>query len=507
MKKIRTALQLLAPAAVFGVLGLYFFLQIINAPVNENEQMYVPCSALFWKYSLYRDFAYLQLPNLPLLLGTLYRLTGTGHYLLLGRLLVFLCAAFSAMLLGIFSRRLTRDYFASLLLPFLFLANASTVIASMQVANYIVPIPFAILGLYFFHTGVSADEPARGKIFWAGFFCALSIGFRLTFIFVLPPLYLMALFYPRSEKLSGRLLKLFLPLTWGTVLGFLPVIFYLLRDFHAFIYLNWTYYLHQDYYDLLGVGPRMSIPARLKYLLNYWDNEMLLELLLLFMALALVGALLKRRQPSPEKYNPVPMFLITMLLSITTLLAPPRVYPEYLSQPVPFALLLIAACHSRLGFIRKIYLDLLLLAAALVLAFWNFPSRAGMKMLPRNCRKWAVNRVHEQAVRMREAIGGSGGEIKLGTLYPLYALEGGMQIYNEFSTGPFLYIFESTVRNKSYGPATSPAGLNDLFDRYPPSALLVKPGDRFNAGFESYARSRRYQKLPDIFSGFVLYVR
>jgi len=506
MKKFRTALQILVPAAVFGVLELYFFLQAVNAPVNDNEQMYLPCSVLFGKFSLYQDFGYFQLPNLPVLLGTLYRLTGTSHYLFLGRLLVFLCANLAALLIGLFTRRLTRDYLASVLTPFLFLANASTFIASMQTANYIAPIPFAILGLYLFHAGISEDKPARGKIFWSGIFCALAIGFRLTFIFLLPPLYLIALFYPRSENFSSRLLKIILPLTIGSLLGFAPAFYYLLRDFHSFIYLNWTCYFNQDYYDLLGMRPRMPILAGIKYLTTYWDNEMLLELMLLFLALALAGVWLKPSKPV-QKSNAVIMFLITLVLSIATLLVRPRVYPEYLSQPLPFALLCIAACHSRVAFLKKIYLDILLLVAALALALWNCPSRAEMKMLPRNYRQWAVTRVHDKAVSMREMIGGSGREIKVGTLYPLYALEGGMQIYNEFSTGPFLYIFESTVRHKSYGPATSPAGLNDLFDRYPPSALLVKPGDRFNAGFESYARSRRYQKLPDSFSGFVLYVR
>lgn len=364
MKPVRTALKIFFPAAIFGPLDFYFFLQVVNAPVNYNEQVYIPCSVLFEKFSLYQDFGYLQLPNLAMLLGTIYRLTGTSHYLLAGRLLVFVAANLGALLVGLFTNRLTRDYFASVLTAFLLLANSSTLIASVQTANYIVPVPFAVLGLYFFHAGVSGEKISRAKIFWSGVFCALAVGFRLTFIFLLPPLFLIAMCYPRNEKFSDRIGKIFLPLTIGSLLGFAPSIFYLLRDFRPFIYLNWTYYLRQDYYDLLGVGPRMRIAARLKYLFIYWDNEIILDLAVGFLALALAGAAVKRKKPEPQKYNSLLMFVLVLLLSVATLISPPRMYPEYVSQPLPFALLLIAACHARVSFIRKRYLDILLLAAA-----------------------------------------------------------------------------------------------------------------------------------------------
>ncbi|HXK37277.1 MAG TPA: hypothetical protein VJ553_06875, partial [Candidatus Paceibacterota bacterium] len=64
---------------------------VANSMIKEvarDEQMYCTAGALLAQgRMIYRDFAYpSQLPYHPLLLATLYRVLGTTHYLLVGRL-------------------------------------------------------------------------------------------------------------------------------------------------------------------------------------------------------------------------------------------------------------------------------------------------------------------------------------------------------------------------------------------------------------------------------------
>ncbi|NMB90816.1 MAG: hypothetical protein GYA17_20845, partial [Chloroflexi bacterium] len=81
MKKGASALWLLVPILLFTVAGV--FARVMTG-LDHNEHMYVTAGVLVSQgRQLYRDFAYLQMPYLPLLYGGLYRWLGNGAYNLL----------------------------------------------------------------------------------------------------------------------------------------------------------------------------------------------------------------------------------------------------------------------------------------------------------------------------------------------------------------------------------------------------------------------------------------
>jgi hypothetical protein len=75
--------------AIFLVLALGVFSNIMNHPIDHNEHMYISAGVLIQEHALYKDFAYLQIPYSPILYWTFYKVTGTSHYLLSGRVGLF----------------------------------------------------------------------------------------------------------------------------------------------------------------------------------------------------------------------------------------------------------------------------------------------------------------------------------------------------------------------------------------------------------------------------------
>src|SRR3546814_265989 len=73
----------------FAALGL--FARMMAYPLRHDEQIYLPAGILFTSGDLYQDFSFNHLPNLPLLLGGIFALTGSSHYLLVGRIVIFMC--------------------------------------------------------------------------------------------------------------------------------------------------------------------------------------------------------------------------------------------------------------------------------------------------------------------------------------------------------------------------------------------------------------------------------
>ena len=75
---------------------------------GHDEHMYVTAGYLVKEgRMLYRDFAYLQAPYLPLIYGFVYKLTGTSHYLLAAKGICFSFWAATVLLCSLIAPPLT----------------------------------------------------------------------------------------------------------------------------------------------------------------------------------------------------------------------------------------------------------------------------------------------------------------------------------------------------------------------------------------------------------------
>src|SRR3546814_12041442 len=77
-------------------------------PLRHDEQIYLPAGILFTSGDLYQDFSFNHLPNLPLLLGGIFALTGSSHYLLVGRIVIFMCWIATVAAFALIAHRYTR---------------------------------------------------------------------------------------------------------------------------------------------------------------------------------------------------------------------------------------------------------------------------------------------------------------------------------------------------------------------------------------------------------------
>jgi|GEM_PF-4942259 len=64
--------------------------RLLSYPLNRDEHLYIAAAAGLPNAELYRDLGYNHLPSLPYLLSGIYRLTGTEHLLLTGRIVILL---------------------------------------------------------------------------------------------------------------------------------------------------------------------------------------------------------------------------------------------------------------------------------------------------------------------------------------------------------------------------------------------------------------------------------
>ena len=113
--------------------------------------------------------------------------------------------------------------------------------------------------------------------------------------------------------------------------------------------------------------------------------------------------------------------------------------------------------------------------------------------------KWSGLHVHDVAAKIRNALIinhiGPGG--KVATLSPLYAIEANLPIYNELSTGPFLYRVGDllTIEQRRHFVGSSPNSIGDLFAGDPPSAIVIGNDGQLDKPLVEYARNNNYREI------------
>ena len=172
--------------------------------------------------------------------------------------------------------------------------------------------------------------------------------------------------------------------------------------------------------------------------------------------------------------------------------APPRHHVQYFYALLPFLVMtpLIGLSYfdPRRGAVK-------LAAAAMVL--FSLPSLVTMAQIawavPR--RDWGAVETHRLGLQVRD-LAGTG---KVLTLGPIVPLEGGLDIYPAFATGPFAWrsahVVPAVERRKA--GIVSPFDLDALLANDPPHAILLEEWDvRDNKPLEAYARAHGYEAHP-----------
>ncbi len=500
-------------ALIFIILNLGIFSYMMIEEPWDDESMYISAGVLIQQHSLYQDFPFLQMPDLPLFYGLIFHITGTSHYFLTAELINFFFMVISGWLLFLITSRITKNTLFALDMLLLFLFNDITIFTMKYSANTIIPLAFSLLGIYLFLFGLSSNTSRWVGILFSGMAIAVSIGTKLYYAATLPPFLILTLLYPKTLVFKQRIFKTMIPFSIGLIIGLIPVCYYLLRDIEIFMFNNLGYHqLNTIYREVTGYTHTMSSAAKLNFGLRLLKSPANIALIIgtLFLILIQFGdRQLKTRLFRLPKMEHLFCFFL-FLLAVIAAFVPTPLWFHYFMLPFPYILILIAFWYRDLNKLNKKFMNILM--ACLVLVSFcgsGAPLFKDIGLLARP-NKWSCSEIHRVAQQIKNSIGTVDQNQKIATLEPVYALEAGLPIYKELASGTFIFrlgnlLPERIVQKYSY---VSSQNIGDLFEEDRPGAILVDlfgKGD-LNKPLIEYAEQKNYKKIQQDFDGMILYV-
>lgn len=486
-------------AGALTLLGL--FARIMSYPLRHDEEMYVPAGILFSPGSLYQEHGYNHLPNLPILLHVIFAVFGVDHYILVGRLVIFAGWLGCAAALLLIARRATGGIWPGAV-GFLVLATNTIAVgqAGMLISNNMLPVPFALFGLYAYLCGVDRPRAAPGLAALAGFLIAVAIGFKVNYVFLLPPFAVAALLAPAAAGFGDRLRRVVLPMLTGAIVGGLPTLYFLAADPDGFL-------AHVVRYHR-GPHAAYSLAADDAQVFTLWQKALLAEnvwlsgsiLVVAIAAVVFAVTIMQRRSAGLDAAPQWPIALVVGLVLCGTLVSfvPTPSFPQYFLPPVPFVIVLAILLYGRLDASERRTMQPLVTAVALIAAIVGLPRLAAD--LPNLVRPghWTGNSVHALAGDVGARVRAAGAGTKVATLSPVFALEAGLDIYPELAGGPFVYRVAELIpaEDRKHYRLVSEATLARRLDAEPPAAIITGVEDGLDRRFDQYAADHGYVRAP-----------
>lgn len=489
---------------VFAILGNF---GRVMTSFNHNEHMYITTGVLVSQNKvLYKDFAYLQMPYLPLFYSGVYKIFGLNtFYFFIGKLISFLALMVSASILFLFARQVSKDENFSLGITGLYLLNTSIIIPASEVSNYVLPVVFSFIAIYLYEISLRRNTRKVFLLALSGLFIGLAFGTKLTyasigFPFVLTFFITFLMNRHQKSALKEWLLKTIIPWSLGLFLGLLPVLFFYWMDPEAFIFNNLGYHqLNTQWRVITGFTYNMTSASKVAFgweIITNPDN-------LVILCGVFLGILISR-----HIHNQIPNFDVRLILAFTlfligllTAVTPTPSFSQYYAMPVSFLFICFVYAwgdhDSNENSLR--YRRALLLGLVLVTLIFNglffISNIAGM----RDIKNWSPIYIRDISLKIREILreNQSDQNPKIGTLSPLFAVESGLYVYEELSTGPFLYrvgdLLTPEQRKRFVG--SSPSTIDDLFESDPPAAILIGFEGDLDQPLLEYALANKFRKI------------
>ena len=472
------AIQILV-LLILIALSLVIFGNSMTKPLGRDEHMYCTSGVLMAQdKAIYRDFSYpTQLPYHPLLYALLFKGLNTTHYLLVGRLVSVVADILTMLCIVAIYRLAFGDFTAwgislGLCAAVLYAFNPAIEYSNGHAWNNDVVVCCVVISLLLF-----AQIDARRKI---GRFHVAAIGALLTMATFMRSttavaglLFFAALLSLPATSIKERI-KTILPFLIAAGLVLIYPVIVIARAPEAFsVNLFKIHLLNSQWLHQIGI-----VHDKLELVLTYFKHPGYLVLFIIMACLIVLLVLYRRKiQVSNGRTALLATFLAVVFFALA--LSLPTIWRQYLAPPVPF---LLCSFAFPLAFLRALSsrkaskIPLKVCAALVgigVLASWATGMSASEKIGA--CFKpgtWVPMQVHRTATD----IAGNTKEPKLIlTLAPLFALEGGCDIYPELSAGAFTYRI-GNLMSESDRRRTRTAGPEEiarLVEQSPPSAIIV----------------------------------
>jgi hypothetical protein len=488
-----TVFFLVALALVFGAIG-------VGRKVNVDENVFVASAALLSRHFvlLYRDYHYNHMPTLVIVYALLFRTT--GYILLAARSVSAISAAGTAAAIFYFAydaaenlERRSRLWFAIFVGVF-FLADPSFTRTAGRAWNHDFPMATSVLGFLAMRRGLNSSALIWISI--SGVLVGLAATARLTFATELLPFCLYPLIYP--DLRSARRFALLGAFAAGGIIVTLPSDWIWAQSpinayFGNFQYPAFNTLWHRSHG---GLGSQAyTLTAKLWFYLFNYCVEMPGNGIVLVVFLILSWSALRTRQVFRDAWQCQLSILVLLALSqLAAGLVPSPTYFQYLYAATPFMVLAIAQCLARVGGLGKDPgLNWILFGCLALTVGFAVPE---YRALPRLFwpPAWFPVQAHEIGQRIAAETDGP-----VLTLDPIYALEGGLDIYPALATGPFgIRVGDYLSREqRSQYHMWGTAEVLELFEKHPPGAVLISPGSDgdFEPLFIRLAKTHGYHEI------------
>ena len=445
-----------------------------------------------------------HMPGLVFVYATLFRFT---DYVLLPARLFSVACAFAALVLIFFvtsARFRAFGHIPRFLIAagavLLLLASPLFLHASGRAWNHDFPVLLALVAFTCFCRAARSTKPAL-LLFLSGLCVGAAIAARISFTLVAVPFLGMCLVVPKGVELKRRLVAGLLPCACGMLVGALPAIVLFALAPSRFVYSNVLYHRIEPIWRReLNVGGPLTLLQRLAYARAVMGEPGNLLILLGFSVTAWLPRVLKDPDGLGKHIEVTFVWILLPFLLIGSF-APSPMFRQYLYAPMPFLVLGLvhgmAALRDREQ-ARRWPFQMLTLMVLLSCAYWPIQWRPSPRLF--KAGEWYPVAAHRLGQDIRDKV----GEGKVLTLAPLFPLEGGLEIYPEFATGPFAWwrahlIPEET--RKKLG-VVGREDLDELLEEHPPAAILVGYEPHWivlEDAFIAYAEANGYTPiaLPD----------
>jgi len=447
--------------------------------VSRDEHMYCSAGVLLEQgRSIYRDFAYpSQLPYHPLLLRIVYGVLPTSRYLLVGRLVSVLCnLGVVALILAIYRRAFGANKQTGRWLGWaavvLYTFNPVVAYTNGFAWNHDVVTFCVVLSFWLFACTDIRQGPHPWRLASMGALLTFATCMRVTTVLA-GAVFLAAIAITAGGSIRNRV-RTALPFIIAGILTLLWPLWTVMRAPRAAwlnlvripaLYGRWLHELGLAYDKVSLTIDCLATPGYL-------------SVLVLTGCLVAVVLMRRSRLGGAMRRN---LFVASALAAVFCLIAfiPPTMWHQYWAVPVPF---LVIVCAYPIAALRqaadeaggrrsfRVACGLVVVAATVaVVANLNVLRRLPAVLVP---ERWAPVALHDVATDVARKTAGHGRVLTLG---PLYALEGGCDIYPALASGSIIYRVADAMsaEDRRITHTVGLGTLGALLDQSPPSAVIL----------------------------------
>lgn len=460
-------------------LSLSILANSMTKSIGRDEQRFCAAGVLIAQGKIiYRDFPYVaHMPYHPLLYAFFFKMFNTTHYLLIGRIISSICDILIVLcIVGTY-----RCVFASFKLEGLLFGLAAAILyifnplvdyANGFAWNHDVVMLCVVLAFWLFISTDLKKEPGYLRIALIGAVLAFTSFMRITTVLVQLLFFLVLIIQsagPAKQRIKTALAFIIATVAvsiWPVwIIALAPRAFFLNLFRIPVLNGKWLHQMRMVHNKLDLTLSSIATPG---------------YFVLIVIAIYLCVIIIRQRSKLTisNKVNLLLAPLLTLMFIIIALI-PPTMWRQYLAMPVPF---LIISFAYPLFYLRKLAqqtgssehfnIASILVAICVFVAAVSFPDVPARVPALFKPQTWVPIQLHKISEDIAEK---TKSPKQVLTLAPLYALEGGCDIYPQLASSPFVYRIADLMTSselktvKAVGPKT----LQELIKDSPPSAVIL----------------------------------